>query len=668
MRKMLRARLRLPIAETLHIAHILAQTVLGFLTGANNNRDTTRKARAPWKSHIFAAKDGSGRKTVLNFFGRLEYQDGKRRRYINQQEVAAQFYHGRGTVHLHLLVWLQHVETVKLEDSISATVPVDNAVAGPCAVARPTTMRKPKYYDFTTEEDFCSYNRDGTPEGLRAYIKDVLSSLHCHVDVQMSDGRGLLLRYVSGYRFRVPVPWEGACPDRVVQYMNNRWRAEDMTLADFLRKTNLRGGVHRSFVRRHQQLFRNDEDVMEETLEDWVNNAPLQGDVAVAAIYLSRYNDRYYGQWVLMNVPFRSMDDLRREELDRVPPHLYYQALALLLRPDHWTSEAATRAELELEAFREHHIRNILAMLFANQGLIRKYLSGELDKNDDVVAGPADGAGPGTAVELSGHQQRLAAELLDAYHQGTQLRQQGENELPPWTARTSPFAPAVDGRSAYTILGPAGSGKTTTAHQVIRQVAANGRVLLTAPTGRLAATLRERFPDLEVDTVHGAFLVHKPTQEAMEVLWPYDLIVVEEVGQPPAADRIPTLIFVGDFYQLPGVDPFNALDSPLWHSVLVKKRELHTMLRCKCPKLREKLELLRIGKPTVRQLMQIKAGHKAPSLHRAGYVMAEEPSDEDIGMILEETPQTLFLTVSRRACAQLNAAAVTALFSDDIPL
>ncbi|CAE7905753.1 Helb, partial [Symbiodinium necroappetens] len=465
-------------------------------------------------------------------------------------------------------------------------------------------------------------------------------------------------------RFRVPVPWEGTCPDRVVQYLNSRWRAADMTLADFLRKTNLRGGVHRSFVRRHQQLIRNDEDVMEETLEDWVNNAPLQCDVAVAAIYLSRYNDRYYGQWVLMNVPFRSMDDLRRKELDRVPPHLYYQALALLLRP------------LELEAFREHHIRNILAMLFANQGLIRKYLSGELDKNDDVVAGPADGAGPDTAVQLSGHQQRIAAELLDAFHQGTQLRQQGENawkgEGPddadpadaaedPWAARTSPFAPAVAGRSAYAILGPAGSGKTTTVHQVIRQVvAANGRVLLTAPTGRLAATLRERFPDLEVDTVRGAFLVHKPAQEAMEVLWPYDLIVVEEVGQLSrtiferimeqwqAADRIPTLIFVGDFYQLPGVDPCNALDSPLWHSVLVKKRELHTMLRCKCPKLREKLE----PQSTV----------PAPT----GYVMAEEPSDEDVAMILEETPQTLFLTVSRRAC--VNAAAVAALFSDDIPL
>ena len=128
MKKLLRCKLRLPVAETLHIAHVLAQAAQGLLTGANNQRAGSRQDRAPWTSHIFAAKDGSGHKTVLNFFGRLEYQDGKRRRYVNGQEAASQFYHGRGTVHLHLLVWLQHLEAVQLEESLAATVPADNPV------------------------------------------------------------------------------------------------------------------------------------------------------------------------------------------------------------------------------------------------------------------------------------------------------------------------------------------------------------------------------------------------------------------------------------------------------------------------------------------------------------------------------------------------------------
>ena len=770
MAKLLRGRLRLPVAETLHIAHVLGQAVQGLLTGANK-QTTSGEDKAGWRSHIFAAKDGSGRKTVVNFFGRLEYQDGKRRRYVNQQEVASQFYHGRGTVHLHLLIWLQHVEAVRLEDSLSATVPDDNPVMASLVEGSQRSWTGSgwplhpgaSHYDASDgvlrlqhkESDFCTYNdATGDPEGVRGYIKDLLASLHCHIDVQMSDGRGMLLRYVSGYvpkfsdsfttewladacsdyavarrvltdyhpmepemtlqlamqwfpqcfagstlqRFPVPVPWENELPERVQQYLASPRRAADMPLADFLRRTNQKGSIHQAFRKRYKDTAGVHGDV--EPLEVWVNSAPLCGDVAVAAIYLSRYSDRYYGQWVLMNVPFRSLDELHRPELDLVPSHLYYQTLAFLLRPQHWTSEEAIRAELELEAFREHHVRNIVAMIFANQVLIRRYLSGELDKNEDVPSLDAatQSCGRSAGVQLSGQQRRIADEIVDSAQQGMQRRQQREDSWrgegwdspdpadaaaanPAWAADTSPFAGVVDARTPFAVLGPAGSGKTTAVHDAIQRVsAAGGRILLTAPTGRLAATLRERFPDLEVDTVHGAFLVHKPAQEALEVLWPYDLIVVEEVGQLSrtiferileqwqATERIPTLVFVGDFYQLPGVDPTSALDSPHWHSVLIKKRELRTMQRCKCPKLRKVLELLRIGKPSVQQLREITAGHKAPSLRRRGYVMNAEPSMEDVAHILEETPNTLFLTISRRACAQLNEAAVASLFAEDIPL
>lgn len=134
------------------------------------------------ESHVFAAKDGSGRKTVLNFFGRLEYQDGKRKRYVKEQEAATQFYHGRGTVHLHLLVWLQHIDAVKLEDSVSATVPADNEVLASLVEGSQRSWtgsgwpkeHGPSHFDAATghlhlhhsETDFCKYK----PEGIRAYL------------------------------------------------------------------------------------------------------------------------------------------------------------------------------------------------------------------------------------------------------------------------------------------------------------------------------------------------------------------------------------------------------------------------------------------------------------------------------------------------------------------
>ena len=320
-----------------------------------------------------------------------------------------------------------------------------------------------------------------------------------------------------------------------------------------------------------------------------------------------------------------------------------------------------------------------------------RYLNGTLNKDDelpeDFAAPPADGEGPA----LSRQQQQICDEILESVKAGLWQRRQQENA---WKGEggqegaaeedqeeASPFAPAAALRPAFAVLGPAGSGKTTAVHKAIREAAQHGcRVLLAAPTGRLAATMREKFPDLEVDTVHGAFLVYKPVHETLEIMLPYDLIVVEEVGQLSqrsferiveqwqAAERLPTLVFVGDFYQLPGPESSSALNSSMWHNVMVKKRELHTMLRCKCDKLRKTLECLRTNKPNQEQLRQIKAGHKAPSLHRAGYVMNEVPSLEDVGHIFAETPDTMFLTISRKATAHLNDLAVQVKFGGAAPL
>ena len=489
--KMLRARLQLPVAETLHIAHVLAQTVVGFLTGANRQAQKSHGNTKAWRSHLLAAKDGSGKQTVLNFFGRLEYQDGKRRRYVNQEEAATQFYHGRGTVHLHLLVWLQHVESIQLEEVVSATVPANNPVQESLVEGSQRSWtgsgwpKEPKasYYDADAgvlhlqhkKEDWSKYNSAKVPEGIRAYMPDLLNSLHCHVDVQASDGRGMLLKYVSGYvpkfsdsfttdwlsdqcsdyaiakrvltdyhplepemtlqlamqwypqcfaggtlqRFRVPVPWEGPCPERVLQYMRSRWREEDMCLEEFLRKTNKKGQIHNYIKKAYEKATRRgeeeDEEIFEESLEEWANNVQPQGQVMVAAVYLSRYNDKYYGQRVLMTHPFRKMEELLRPELDLVPPHLYYQTLAFLVQKDHWTQEAAIRADLGLEAFREHHIRNITAMLFANQSPIEKYIDGTLDKNDDVPEAEwqEDGqAGGKQPPQLSKQQKNIVQELV----------------------------------------------------------------------------------------------------------------------------------------------------------------------------------------------------------------------------------------------------------------
>ena len=70
-----------------------------------------------------------------------------------------------------------------------------------------------------------------------------------------------------------------------------------------------------------------------------------------------------------------------------------------------------------------------------------------------------------------------------------------------------------------------------------------------------------------------------------------------------AADRLPALVFTGDFWQLPGVSDSQATDT--------FKVDLHEMWRCKDEKLRKKLQLLRTSRPTAEQLKDICRGRKA---------------------------------------------------------
>ena len=93
--KCLRARLRLPLAETLHLTHVLFQTVKGLLIGSTGNKKTD-----PWQRHICRALDEDGVPFTVHAFCRLEFQDGSKK-------APTQGYHGYGSgrPHMHVLVF-----------------------------------------------------------------------------------------------------------------------------------------------------------------------------------------------------------------------------------------------------------------------------------------------------------------------------------------------------------------------------------------------------------------------------------------------------------------------------------------------------------------------------------------------------------------------------------
>ena len=101
MQTMLRSRLHLPAAETLHIAHALTQCVKGLLAGSTHSRSGGNENEV-FHEHVFQDPETKERCRIC-FFGRIEFQDGKRKRYVRGRRPVSHTYHGRGTPPLHVL-------------------------------------------------------------------------------------------------------------------------------------------------------------------------------------------------------------------------------------------------------------------------------------------------------------------------------------------------------------------------------------------------------------------------------------------------------------------------------------------------------------------------------------------------------------------------------------
>jgi hypothetical protein len=468
-------------------------------------------------------------------------------------------------------------------------------------------------------------------------------------------------------------------PDVIIKYVDCEWRRRGMSLLEFLRKTNKNGQVHQTFKRRYQRLCKEGaDDVAGKSLDQWVNRVQCRGEVLIAAVCNSRFSDAYYGQWLMLNMPFSSLDDLWDDRCRLVPESYKYFALALLKAPAAWGDEAAVRRDLELEAHKDPAIESNLAMIRAHTDIVKDFLEGRLVLGADPV--PDRHAHVRFAGALEGEQAVVAETIRQRWKLAYDYTwpdewQEAQGEAGAAGARRD----AEDWR-AVCVLGPAGSGKSYTIQTIVAEAMQNSaKVILVCPTRILVAAYREKMPNLDVDSIHSAFQIFKPEQQTLDRMATFDLVVVEEVGQLSselferlmrlwdAAAQRPALVFVGDFAQLRGVEPTRACESPRWQEV--KKFTLHTMRRCKCDVLKKKLEILRTAKPSVQQLKMIKKGHKAPNWeHRAADHMSPEPSEDDIHWIFRETPNTTFVTITRAAAAWVNDVALKGFFHGQMPL
>ena len=564
--------------------------------------------------------------------------------------------------------------------------------------------------------------------GLRAYFPDITKATKgSHQDLLQADGRGLLLKYVSTYVpkfsdefatewldddlsghhvakkvlfdyhpqepdmwlqlaaqhfpvfkmggtiFPIVVPYVGMAnkPDFVERYEQCSWRGAEMNLLEYLRKANKDNRPMRYIVTafRHEHGLRARDPLDDEALEAYARDFQTRGEKVIAADTVWRMNDRYFGQWLALHVPFDRFEDLRDEEVERlVPERFYHLATALRRCPAYWREPDLRQAveDMKLEAVNPTQIDTVIAMIKARTWLIDKYLSGNLRKEDVDNQANLDAAAAGGQIGAEGLQHDSNQELFDRHAKKLIDKAINIQSSDDFEDVERLREEALNRNKAIAVLGPPGTGKTTRAKELIRYARSkDADVLFAFPTGqmqsRLRAELQSEGLQVDIDTCHGAFALHKKEQDALVVLDDYALIVVDEFPQLSrnhfdriirlweSAGKVPALIFLGDFYQLPSIDGTDARQSAHWKHV--HKARFPTCWRSGDQTLLGKLLKLRKKVPKLRVRNSILRNHKAWS-HPGPPTVAE------MRKLLRDTGgRTTIVTCTKRAAQQINELA-----------
>ena len=202
--------------------------------------------------------------------------------------------------------------------------------------------------------------------GVRAFFPEITKATKgSHQDGLQSDGAGLLLKYVSTYVpkfsdefasewldddlsdyhvarkvlfdyhpqepdmwlqlaaqqfpvfktagsiFPIIAPYFGmpAKPDFATRYEECIWKGTEMNLLEYLRKANKDNKPLRYIVEAYKRTLAVGEAVDNNALEAFARNYRCRGEKLIAADTVWRLNDRYYGQWMALNVPFDKWED-----------------------------------------------------------------------------------------------------------------------------------------------------------------------------------------------------------------------------------------------------------------------------------------------------------------------------------------------------------------------
>ncbi|CAE8608166.1 unnamed protein product, partial [Polarella glacialis] len=452
MEKARRGRMLLPVHETLHQTHVLTQVGLNFEGGHNKPAERAKKGH---EQQLLKLRRPDGGQVKLTSFQRVEFQDGKRKAPTQDYHGSGRA-HSHSLEFVGKENRAADLAALQLDLCVSASgssgdVLVDGYVQ---ASQKDRQGRTPwllhegeSHFDKETGRYVLRHTKQDVEDGIRGYYPATMAVTKCHEDVQLcyddenytlyttayapkfsdsmrrellnddadadSIAASVLMRYkpcepemilqlfgamfrqwrvttVSGGKrsFTVPVPDNPDQPREVRLYQQCSWRSEDMSMLEFLRKSNNEGGICGWLLELHRKSGST------ASLAAFANTYKMQGEKIVACDMVSRMNDKYYGQWLVLHVPFSSVTDfVKPNVLLLVPAADKYLGMCLAcehaVARSHWHTprlELLMDEDMKLEARTRIYRQQVAARLAPHVKKVLAYLEGTALKPADPTA------------------------------------------------------------------------------------------------------------------------------------------------------------------------------------------------------------------------------------------------------------------------------------------
>ena len=435
-----------PVLEALHQAHLLLQLGKSFVSGHNQER--LRQNRGHQHQLLQRQRTDGGLASVHTFL-RLEYQDGRKkaptqdyhgsgRPHLHQLDFVKK--EDRAT----------ELEALALDQCVAASVSVCHGwlqdVAKASQADRDKNSGWPIHeghsrFDADAGQYLIHHSQADQAQGIRGFFGPLLEVTKCHQDVQV-DGHGqsnlaaytakyapkfsdamrdellnddaaantvaagVLSRYHPGVPemahqlfgsmfhpwyistaskgkkdFNVPVPDQVDFPAEVKRYTECKWRGPDMCLLDFLRKSNEEGGIAGWLKEKWQKEGQNTD------LITFAQAYTPDGEKVIACAMGSRLRDKYYGQWLMLHVPFAvSNQFMQANGVEKAPSTDKYLAACLAcshpVAVAQWNNPQLQEEDMLQEGHGSRYRQEVLEHIATQSHLVRQYLSGQLTASD----------------------------------------------------------------------------------------------------------------------------------------------------------------------------------------------------------------------------------------------------------------------------------------------